>query len=129
MGTKIFLGKPPAHIESWIKNHTNNSGCGDSGCGCGNRLKMTVSLSDSLYNTIDDKQIEIIADNGEQSLVLNRSIKSGQLWTDNLHAHVRNGYVMTDGGGEHWDTGFGGSNIVITAFKPFTDSGCGCGCS
>ena len=65
MGIKIFLGKPPAHIESWIKNHINNSGCGDSGSGCGDsgsgcggggsRLPMQISLSDSLHNTIDDK--------------------------------------------------------------------------
>ena len=236
MGIKIFLGKPPAHIESWIKNHINNSGCGDSGsgcggsgsgcgcgvedliamkvslsdslfntlngnieivadngkystilsrfnksaylyttnlhayvtngyvkiaggdstswssgfggsnivitefmpfgesgcggsgsgCGCGNRTPMQISLSDSLYNTIDDKQIEIWADDGEHNLVLNRSIKSGQLWTNNLYARVKNGYVMIDGGGEHWDTGFVGSNIVITAFQPFADGGCGC---
>ena len=87
---------------------------------------MQISLSDSLYNTIDDKQIEIWADDGEHNLVLNRSIKSGQLWTNNLYARVKNGYVMIDGGGEHWDTGFVGSNIVITAFQPFADGGCGC---
>ena len=136
MGIKIFLGKPPAHIESWIKNHINNSGCGDSGSGCGDsgsgcggggsRLPMQISLSDSLHNTINDKQIEIWADNREQNLVLNKAIKSGLLWTNNLHAYVTNGYVKIQGGDStSWSTGFGGSNIVITEFMPLSDSGCG----
>ena len=141
MGIKIFLGKPPAHIESWIKNHINNSGCGDSGCGCGcgdsgsgcgcgveDLIAMKVSLSDSLLDTLNGN-IEIVADNGKYSTRLSRFNTAAYLYTTNLHAYVTNGYVKIQGGDStSWSTGFGGSNIVITEFMPLSDSGCGCGC-